>query len=322
MWNFLSLSKNCHAVSEVMGQVLIAGITFSALAIVGVVLFAQEGPEYTPQIEIQQRVDASSDILYLKHSGGESLSFSDLDLIVIIDGNKKVLTEEEIQGCTGKNSWSLGDVIEIDLYKTWGVHLDSDNCVDVFLVDRGSKQLIQKATMPIEGMCSPLMNPGKWYFFTTVEGDDSDKVNLRYLHDCDPAVNFSAVPDEKYNDTFLGIEGKEYYPKNNFVHELKGETFGLTFGFRENDFKWPGAHNATILMIYSLQDQPSEFSLEIAGESMPIFDPVNCASNKWHMYNQTVPINLNSISDLKFNIHVNVIGKKSIEIDYLAVCLN
>ncbi len=312
-----------------MGQVLIAGITFLALTLVGVFIFAQDDPEYLPHVEIQQRVDASLDVLYLKHSGGDSLSFSDLDLIVSIDGNKKVLTEGEILACTGKNSWDPGDVIEIDLYKTWGVRLDSDDCVDVFIVDRSSKQLIQKAVMPIEGMCAPLMKPGGPYFFTTVVGDDSNEVNLEYLRDCDPSINFSAVPDGDYNDTYLGgedqkIQNKEYNPKNKFAHELKDDPIDLTFGFRENDFKCSGRYNATILMIYSLQERPLDESMELAGENMPIFYPNSCGVKKWHMYNQTVPINISSISDLKFHINVegNGNGKKSIEIDYLALFLS
>ncbi|HEX2956438.1 MAG TPA: hypothetical protein VHO70_06395, partial [Chitinispirillaceae bacterium] len=264
---------------------------------------------------------ASSDFLYLKHSGGESLSLSDMNLIVSVEGNKNTLTGEEIMELMGKNSWDPGDVIEIDLYKTWGVLLENDDYVDVFIVDQSSKKLIQKAAMPMEGMCSPLMKPGEWYFFTTVVGDDSDEVNLSYMHDCDSAVNFSTVPNWKYNDTYLGQEGEEYSPKKAFLHELKDDTLDLTFGFRENDFKWPYPHNATILMIYNLQQEPSDVSMEIAGENMPIFDPKDCGVKDWHIYNQTVPINISDISKLKFRLHVEGNGEKSIKIDYLAVCL-
>lgn len=307
-----------------MGQVLIAGITFAALVTVGTFVFGQDGPSYAPQIEVQQWLDPSSDVLYLKHSGGESLSFRDLDVIVNVDGDKKVLTDQEISECLGKNSWDPGDVIVVDIHEMWGIQLENEDCVDVFLVDRESNKLIYRATMSMEGVCSPLLELGKWYFFTTVVGDDSDEVNLGHLKDCGLNVDFyPASLGDSSKDVLLGKDETGYFAENAFPHNMKDDALDLTFGFKEEDFKGFKSlpHNATILMIFGLQIQPTNGTLTIAGESMPVLNAVNSGNKNWFIYNKTVPINISNVSELKFSLHLDP-ENKDINIDYLSVYLS
>ncbi len=296
--------------------IMLAGITT-----VGLFIFSQGVPDYGLHVDIQERVDGPSDVLYLKHSGGEPLVTGNLVLIVSVDGDKNILSDPEISEYLGKNYWEPGDVIAIDIYEKWGICLENEDCVDVFLVDRNSNKLLQRGTMPMEGMCPPLMEPGEWYFFTTVEGDDwSEEDDLKNLQDCSLDVTFTpAALGDTSQDSYLDNYGAE----NTFFHDLKDNPLDLTFGFEEEEFKLSGSpHNVTILMIYNMQTQPEETDLAIAGENMTELNAPDSGSKKWFMYNKTVPINISSISELEFNLHIVPSGTKDIEIDYLAVYLS
>lgn len=320
-----NIFKNFAGVSEVLSQVLMICIMITGITMVALFVFSQDNPDYGPHVDVQQRVDGASDVLYLKHSGGEALSAGNLMLIVSVDGDKNVLSDAEIYESLGKSCWEAGDVIAIDMYEKWGVRLESEDCVDVFLVDQKSKRLIQKAELPMAGMCKPLLKLGMWHFFTTVEGNDSAGLNLTDLQDCGLDVEFSpAALGDNSEDIALEKDNTDYFANNSFHHNLKDDPLDLTFGFEEAGYKGlePPLYNATILMIYCLQSDPGEAELEIAGEEMPTFVNDNSGTKNWYIYNKTVSVNITSISELKFNFHFEGVGEKTIDIDYLAVYLS
>lgn len=307
-----------------MAQVLMTCILLAALTTVALFVFSRSAPAYIPHVDVQQRVDGASDILYLKHSGGEAVDTRNMLLIVSVDGQKKVLSDTEISGYLGKSYWEAGDVLSIDMYDKWGLRLDSDDCVEVFLVDVGSKKLIQRGSMPMEGLCKPLLELNRWYFFTTVEGDDRDEVNLGHLQDCGIAIDFyPSVPGDSSEDILLGKDNTDYFAKNAFSHDMQYDSLDLTFGFDDEALKGFRSlpHNATILMIYGLQSEPADATLTIAGESIPVFNGGNSGSKNWFIYNKTVSVNISSVSELEFSIHL-IQENKDIDIDYLAVYLS
>ena len=145
------ITSDEHAVSEVLGGVLLVGIVVIMLSVLSVFVFSQGGPDDVPHTDVQEIMDTSTDTIYLKHSGGEPISVEDVEIIVNINSKKYIYTSPQIYGSLGNSSvWEVGDTIEINTMSTWTVNLKNSDEVELFLVDTPSKELIQKGRLTTE----------------------------------------------------------------------------------------------------------------------------------------------------------------------------
>ncbi|KKG11439.1 type IV pilin N-terminal domain-containing protein [Methanosarcina sp. 2.H.A.1B.4] len=142
------ITSDEQAVSEVMGVVLLVGIVVIMLSVLGVSVFAQDGPDDVPHTNVQEIMDISTDTIYLKHNGGEPISTEDAEIIVNINGRKYEYNSSQIYENLGNSSvWKIGDTIEINTMSTWTVNLQNNDRVELFLVDTPSNELIQKSRL-------------------------------------------------------------------------------------------------------------------------------------------------------------------------------
>ncbi len=143
--------KKEAAVSEVMGVVLLTGIVVIMLSTLGTTVFSMEGPDDVPHTNVQEIMDISTDTIYLKNGGGEPVSTENLRIIVNINDRKYEYTPSQIYVSLENSSiWKIGDTIEINTKDTWGVNLNNNDKVELFLVDTPSNELIQKSTLTSE----------------------------------------------------------------------------------------------------------------------------------------------------------------------------
>jgi hypothetical protein len=149
-----ALGQNCHAVSEVYGQLLMMSIVVLAFSTIALTVFSDGGvvkPEHVPRIDLQENFKKNTNIVQIVHNGGEAI---DLDAIKIIihkangDESEFYRSNFKVKNPDGIDSsdevFALGDCIEID---TSGMDIDEWEDIDLFFVDIPSQQVIQRAVL-------------------------------------------------------------------------------------------------------------------------------------------------------------------------------
>jgi hypothetical protein len=95
------------AVSEIIGVVLLISVVVMAVAIVGVALLSQPLPEKIPAISTV--ISNQSEIVYIKHDGGDSLAAGIYKILV---NGEDVTSSLSKSGSPG--TWSIGDVLTVE----------------------------------------------------------------------------------------------------------------------------------------------------------------------------------------------------------------
>lgn len=148
MYKLCKLIKNGDGVSEVMGEVLLTGLVVIFISLIGVFVFSHDGDAgspNSPNADLQVWLNGTSDTIYLKHRGGETLSADELEVVVLVNGSEIVLSPDNVSAkLGGSESWKMGDVIEIGVWDEWGIHIESGDTVRLFLVHSPSKKVIQQ----------------------------------------------------------------------------------------------------------------------------------------------------------------------------------
>jgi FlaG/FlaF family flagellin (archaellin) len=109
-------------------------------------------PVDSTHLGVEEWVDAPSDIIYLRHAGGEPIDTKDLKINVNIDGKTYVYPSANISAnLGGKSFWELADVIEINTSKEWGVSVPDEDDLVVKLVDTESREVLPKCRISFLG---------------------------------------------------------------------------------------------------------------------------------------------------------------------------
>ena len=135
--------KNSRGVSSVLGEILIAGIVVAALGSLFVVVNSAEKPVDHSHLSVEEQIDASSNLISLRHVGGEPVAIKDMKVNVQINGTNYVYSSSNVsKDLGGKNTFELADVITINTTQTWGVNLSDESNIDVKVVDAGAKEVL------------------------------------------------------------------------------------------------------------------------------------------------------------------------------------
>ena len=142
---FEKLRINSSGVSSVLGEILITGVFVLSLGSIFVFVNSMDKPVDSTHLGVEEWVDAPSDIISLRHAGGEPIDTKDLKINVNIDGKTYVYSSSNIsENLGGKSFWELSDVIEINTSKEWGVSVPDEDDLVVKLVDTDSREVLPK----------------------------------------------------------------------------------------------------------------------------------------------------------------------------------
>lgn len=143
LFKLRSLEKNSSAVSEVVGEVLLTTIAILLVSSIAIFISTYDGAVDIPHTQVKEWMSEQKDTIYLEHSGGEFLENEAFEIVVNINGTKYVYPSTSVSSALNRSNWQLGDRIEINTSKEWGVDIKEEDEIKVFLIDTPSKQTIQ-----------------------------------------------------------------------------------------------------------------------------------------------------------------------------------
>ena len=189
-------ARDCQAVSEVMGAVLMISIVVLAFSAVAITVFSDEramDPPHTPHTNLRENIDTSKDKVQIFHIGGEAIDLEDIKIILRVNGMQAEFNmsdpDVEIYDPDGNKLphdgvFTLGDYIEID--PSSKINIEHGDVVDFYFVHSESSQVIQKTKLWSEGKefpdwITPYTFPGGTaydnYTATWLDTELVDKIN-------------------------------------------------------------------------------------------------------------------------------------------------
>ncbi len=154
---------NSRAVSELLGTILLLGISVSLFSVVYVSFFAVNVESESPNVDIIGTIHENQ--LILEHSGGEDI---DLDFKLLVDYSlssagvtqlpKSLNYSDSVNSIGGDGKWTIGEKLVFDLKEL--PFYDQFNPIDIILVDPDSNSAIMMGTLkeskPSEGFPADL----------------------------------------------------------------------------------------------------------------------------------------------------------------------
>lgn len=141
---FEKFIKDSIGVSSVLGEILITGIVVIAFGSLFVIITSVDKPADHTRLSVEEWIDAPSDIISLRHAGGESIDTEDLKINVQINGTSYVYSSSNISENLGKSFWEMADVIQINTSQEWGTGIVNEENMDVKLINTNSKEVLPK----------------------------------------------------------------------------------------------------------------------------------------------------------------------------------
>jgi len=155
--NLYSFSKNSRAVSGVMGTLLLTCLVVILLSSLAGILLKAE-PAWHSQVKLEEWGNSSSGTLYLRHSGGESLSIEELYILVYIHGERYEYSPANISAkLDGKKVWEFADVLELNPGQEWGFPLSDNESLRVVLVNNKEKAVLSQLRLTPENKSASLL---------------------------------------------------------------------------------------------------------------------------------------------------------------------
>lgn len=242
------LTRNCQAVSEVVGYVLMISIVVLAFSSVALTVFSNGGamnPPHTPHTNLQESLDRPEDTVKVFHDGGEDIDLEDIKIILEVDGQQVDFNMSEFQVLDPEGNLSSDDVFElrdcIVIDTSSKVNIEEANAIDLYFVHTESSQVIQKTML--------------WRDF----GDLPDWIT---------PYPYGSVYDS-YGDKWWDTEvvhqiGDGYFTENDFPKDVTiYESF--TFGSLEELGISEGTSFSKVILkiVYRIHDQSAKLVLEI-----------------------------------------------------------
>ncbi|KKH93309.1 hypothetical protein EO95_13480 [Methanosarcina sp. 1.H.T.1A.1] len=153
------LTRDCRAVSEVMGAVLMIAIVVLAFSAVALTVFSDEGsmdPPHTPHTNLRENINTSEDTVQIFHNGGEEIDLKYIKIILEVDGERAEFDMSDFEVFDPERNniitdgvFALGDCIVID--PSSKINIEHGDVVDFYFVHTESSQVIQKTKLWIKG---------------------------------------------------------------------------------------------------------------------------------------------------------------------------
>ncbi|MCQ1534708.1 type IV pilin [Methanosarcina sp. KYL-1] len=152
------LTRDCLAVSEIIGLVLMIAIVVLAFSAVSLAVFSDGGtmnPPHTPHINLQENINTSDDTVQVFHRGGETIDLEDITIILNVGEEQAEFDMSEFQvldpeGNRSDDSvFTLGDCIVINPVNS-SVDITDGDAINIYVVHTESSQVIQKTVLWID----------------------------------------------------------------------------------------------------------------------------------------------------------------------------
>ena len=131
----MKYKKSDEAVSEIVGIVLMLGITISLFAVLCNVVLSFPSSPASPSANLVGTIEVS--FIVIEHRGGEELSL-DTEIVIEIDGVGRTLTARDLLDDEAKNDnlWGIGEWL---VYRDKGV---IEKKVSIIVIDVKSNSVI------------------------------------------------------------------------------------------------------------------------------------------------------------------------------------
>ena len=249
--------RDCQAVSELMGVVLMISIVVLAFSSIAVTVFSDGGtmdPTHTPHTNLQENLDKPKNTVKIFHSGGEAIDLKYIKIILEVDGEQVEFNMSDpavtVLNPEGNNSndtvFNLEDCIVIN--SSSKVDITDADAIDLYFVHTESSQVIQKTML--------------W----------RDSASLPYWITPYPYGSvYDSYADEWLDQELVDKVGDKQFTENDFPHKIPiYENF--TFGSLDDlDISEDATFSKVILkIVYRIHDQSAKLELNIYNETLVI----------------------------------------------------
>lgn len=251
---YRALGRDCQAVSELMGVVLMISIVVLAFSSIAITVFSDGGsmdPVHTPHTNLRENINTSEDTVQIIHSGGEKIDLKYIKVILEVNGEQAEFNMSESavkvfdpkgKKLSSDDAFALGDYIVID--PSSKINITRGDPVNFYFIHTESSQVIQKTKLwkkvkDLPYWITPHTFPaGTAYNNYTQEWLDTELV-------------------DKFDDE---LATKTYFPKKEWICEE------FTFGVDSKELGIPESTSFSEVLlrfIYQKKDQSAEMKLEI-----------------------------------------------------------
>lgn len=245
--NYRAIGKDCQAVSEVYGTLLMISIVVIGFSGIALIVYSDGGvekPEHIPHTDLCEIMNIRNSTIEISHCGGDAIDRSaiKIKLSVKIPGEPES-KHPEFSGSKllfdpDDNVFSLGDRIIIDTTKPdnegENVNITNGADVDFYFLDMASQQVIQKTVLHGNFVKLPdWITPDPY-------GSILDKSG---------SLPEEFLPTEVVNESKDGLETRCHWEKN----QTSSETF--TFGIDQYDLNLENPLKLVLLkIVYDFHD--------------------------------------------------------------------
>lgn len=302
------LIKNCDAVSEVIGEILMTAIAVLAISVISLYVLSFEGPTDAPHVDIDAWVDTNSNIINFRHTGGDTVNTAGLRILLDINGIKQELNSDNITSITGSDRWGLGDTIEIDTQQLWNTYLSKNDTISATIVHTISKVVLQTGTLiggAEIGSTSPVVTP-------TATATPTPPLTITPTIVYDTSGGSATVNDvSNENDGAQTVFNPVVKIDDNIYQH---------FGFSISITDVPS--NVSITTRH-YEDGPKEAQLNVWEEDTGTWHTILLIKDKgWHSETIDMSSFINTIADIQnIKMQYRARGNKESNIDYIAVYL-
>ena len=134
--------RSKQAVSEVIGIVLLLGITISLFTILNFYVFHFSFDTSVTSVNLIGTIDKTNNVIYIEHNGGESLE-GNMNVIITIGSNVYENTSSELLfDMNADNQWNFGETVQFH-----SPELITNKYIRVDVVDPGKNSIIMSVVL-------------------------------------------------------------------------------------------------------------------------------------------------------------------------------
>ncbi|HEX2956437.1 MAG TPA: type IV pilin N-terminal domain-containing protein [Chitinispirillaceae bacterium] len=307
--NLRKFFNDLDSVSGVVGEVLLTCIAVIVAGVFSTVVFSLDRPVDSPHVVVEKWARAPTDIIYIRHCGGDVVDTDELKIIASIDGSSYEYSPTNVSSSLNKSIWELGDTIAINASDKWGVSLTKGDPVYLHMVDTDSKQVFRKVKVIPGGGSS-----GGWIPPAQVYENSAGSSNIT-----------DVIKEGDGNHTHYLVL-KKNTPGENDTHEL------FTFGVNMADYDYrlgEPVSNVKLKIVYETHDNSFLYIRLKIFDAYPLGEwyieesQMNESSSPV-VFERDLTSRINTIEDIeRLKVKIEAVGNaasaKEVNIDYIAV---